>query len=203
MKEAPANPRQDHTRPRPGGSDWQRTLWAIVGIQFVMRAGVNFLSPITPLSCRNWVSDQRKASIFGRASSQVPRLSTPPLPRRSGAVSPTATGANCRCCAPVLRSRVFTGLMGLSTNVWQFFGARAVTGAFAGFSSAAIALVASQVPERRLGHPLGWLASGQLVGSLIGQSSAVCWPMSPAAIVPRFSGVPALPAPAWHWSGPW
>ena len=98
---------------------------------------------------------------------------------------------------------LFTGLMGLSTNVWQFFGARAVTGAFAGFSSAAIALVASQVPERRLGHPLGWLASGQLVGSLIGQSSAVCWPMSPAAIVPRFSGVPALPAPAWHWSEPW
>ena len=91
MKEAPANPRQDHTRPWPGGSDWQRTLWAIVCIQFVMRAGVNFLSPIT--RCRNWVSDQRKASIFGRASAQVPCLSTPPLPRRSGAVSPTATGA--------------------------------------------------------------------------------------------------------------
>jgi MFS transporter, DHA1 family, multidrug resistance protein len=37
-----------------------------------------------------------------------------------------------------------------------------------GFSSAAIALVASQVPERRLGYALGWLASGQLVGSLVG-----------------------------------
>jgi DHA1 family multidrug resistance protein-like MFS transporter len=41
-------------------------------------------------------------------------------------------------------------------------------GAFAGFSSAAIALVASQVPERRLGYALGWLSTGQLVGSLIG-----------------------------------
>ncbi len=56
-----------------------------------MRAGVNFLSPIS--RCRNWVSDQRRASTFGRASPQVPRLSTPPLPRRSEAVSPTATGA--------------------------------------------------------------------------------------------------------------
>ena len=41
-------------------------------------------------------------------------------------------------------------------------------GLFAGFSSAAIALVASQVPERRLGYALGWLSSGQLVGSLVG-----------------------------------
>jgi hypothetical protein len=40
-----------------------------------MRAGVKFLSPIT--RCRNWVSDQRKASIFGRASQKVPCLSTP------------------------------------------------------------------------------------------------------------------------------
>src|SRR4051812_15768523 len=41
-------------------------------------------------------------------------------------------------------------------------------GVFAGFSSAAIALVASQVPEGRLGYALGWLSTGQLVGSLVG-----------------------------------
>jgi MFS transporter, DHA1 family, multidrug resistance protein len=41
-------------------------------------------------------------------------------------------------------------------------------GAFAGFSSAAIALVASQAPEGRLGFALGWLNTGQLVGSLVG-----------------------------------
>jgi DHA1 family multidrug resistance protein-like MFS transporter len=41
-------------------------------------------------------------------------------------------------------------------------------GVFAGFSSTAMALVASQVPERRLGYALGWLSTGQLVGSLVG-----------------------------------
>ena len=41
-------------------------------------------------------------------------------------------------------------------------------GVFAGFSSTAMALVASQVPEGRLGYALGWLSTGQLVGSLIG-----------------------------------
>jgi DHA1 family multidrug resistance protein-like MFS transporter len=63
---------------------------------------------------------------------------------------------------------LFTALMGLSQNVWQFFAARALMGVFAGFSSTAMALVASQVPEQRLGYALGWLSSGQLVGSLVG-----------------------------------
>ena len=58
--------------------------------------------------------------------------------------------------------------MGLSQNVWQFFAARALMGVFAGFSSTAMALVASQVPEQRLGYALGWLSTGQLVGSLVG-----------------------------------
>jgi DHA1 family multidrug resistance protein-like MFS transporter len=63
---------------------------------------------------------------------------------------------------------VFTAFMGLSQTVWQFFAARALMGVFAGFSSTAMALVASQVPEQRLGYALGWLSSGQLVGSLVG-----------------------------------
>src|SRR5271156_1526580 len=63
---------------------------------------------------------------------------------------------------------VFTALMGVAANVWQFFAFRALMGVFAGFSSAAIALVASQVPEGRLGYSLGWLSTGQLVGSLVG-----------------------------------
>ncbi len=50
---------------------------------------------------------------------------------------------------------VFTALMGAAGNVWQFFACRALMGVFAGFSSAAIALVASQVPEERLGYSLG------------------------------------------------
>ncbi len=48
-------------------------------------------------------------------------------------------------------------------------GARdGLMGMFAGFSTSAMALVASQAPERRLGYALGWLSSGQMVGSLVG-----------------------------------
>src|ERR1700761_8348807 len=31
---------------RPEDGEWQRTLWAMVGIQFVMTASISFLSPI-------------------------------------------------------------------------------------------------------------------------------------------------------------
>ncbi len=63
---------------------------------------------------------------------------------------------------------LFIGLMSLVGNVWQFVGLRALLGAFAGFNAATISLVASQVPPRRLGYSLGWLSTGQLVGTLIG-----------------------------------
>ncbi len=63
---------------------------------------------------------------------------------------------------------VFTALMGLSQNVWELFALRAIMGAFSGFSSTAIALVASRAPERRLGFALGWLSTAQLTGGLIG-----------------------------------
>ena len=45
---------------------------------------------------------------------------------------------------------------------------RALTGIFSGFSSTAMALVASQVPRDRLGFALGWLSTGQIAGTLLG-----------------------------------
>jgi DHA1 family multidrug resistance protein-like MFS transporter len=63
---------------------------------------------------------------------------------------------------------VFIGLMSLVQGVWQLFFLRGMMGVFAGFNAASIALVATQAPARRLGYALGWLSTGQLVGTLIG-----------------------------------
>jgi DHA1 family multidrug resistance protein-like MFS transporter len=72
----------------------------------------------------------------------------------------------------VLRSTlgiaIFTFLMGIAQGPWQMLGLRAGMGALAGFSSASVVMVASSVPERRLGYSLGWMSTGQLVGSLVG-----------------------------------
>jgi DHA1 family multidrug resistance protein-like MFS transporter len=157
-----------YPRLRPADTGWQRTLWAMVGIQFVMTAAINFLSPIIPLMLPELGVETAEgvavwAGIIGGATSFVAAFASPVWGRVADRY-----GRKQALLRSSFAIALFTVLMGLSANVWQFFGARAVMGVFAGFSSAAIALVASQVPERRLGYALGWLASGQLVGSLVG-----------------------------------
>jgi DHA1 family multidrug resistance protein-like MFS transporter len=151
-----------------GSPGWQRTLWAMVFIQFIMTASIMFISPIIPLMLPElgvhtpggiaiW------AGIINGATSFVAAFASPIWGKIAD-----RQGRKLALLRSSFAIAIFTGLMGLAGDVWQFFGARAVMGIFAGFSTAAIALVASQVPERRLGYALGWLSSGQLVGSLVG-----------------------------------
>src|ERR1700744_3436231 len=147
---------------------WQRRLWAMVGIQFVMTAAINFLSPIIPLMLPQLGVETAQgvyiwSGIITGSTSFVAAFASPIWGRVAD-----KHGRKLSLLRSSFAIAVFTALMGTATNVWWFFGARAGMGMFAGFSSAAIALVASQVPERRLGYALGWLASGQLVGSLFG-----------------------------------
>lgn len=153
---------------RAADGGWQRTLWAMVGIQFVMTAAISFLSPIIPLmlpqlGVTNVESIDIWAGVINGSTPFVAAFASPIWGRVAD-----RRGRKLSLLRSSLAIGVFTALMGLATNVWWFFGARALMGAFAGFSSSAIALVASQVPERRLGYALGWLSTGQLVGSLFG-----------------------------------
>jgi DHA1 family multidrug resistance protein-like MFS transporter len=59
-------------------------------------------------------------------------------------------------------------LMGLSQNVWQLIGLRALQGVFAGFVSNANALIATETPKGSSGKALGILVTGITSGSLIG-----------------------------------
>jgi MFS transporter, DHA1 family, multidrug resistance protein len=140
----------------------------MVGIQFVMTGAFNMLSPIMPLFLPDlgvttdtgiyiW------SGILTGSTSFVAAFASPLWGRLADSYGrkPMLVRSSCAIA-------LFTALMGLSQDVWQFFGARALMGVFAGFSSTAMALVAGQVPEQRLGYALGWLSTGQLVGSLVG-----------------------------------
>lgn len=70
-----------------------------------------------------------------------------------------------RCC---IATAFFYALIAVCRNEWQIFAVQAVAGLFGGFSAAATTLVGTQAPEGRLGFALGWMATGQLVGSLAG-----------------------------------
>jgi len=148
--------------------DWQRTMWAMVGIQFIMTMSFSILSPIMPLflpklGVTRPAQIDLWAGILNGTTSFVAAFASPLWGRVAD-----RRGRKLMLLRSSFAISLFTGLMGLSLNVWQFFGARALMGAFAGFSASAIALVASQVPEQRLGYALGWLSTGQLVGGLVG-----------------------------------
>ncbi len=147
---------------------WRHTLWAMVGIQFVMTAAFSMLTPIMPLflpvlGVESEAAIAIWAGILNGITSLVAAFASPLW----GQVA-DRHGRKLMLLRSSLAIGLFAALMGASGNVWQFFACRALMGVFAGFSSAAIALVASQVPEDRLGYSLGWLSTGQLVGSLVG-----------------------------------
>jgi DHA1 family multidrug resistance protein-like MFS transporter len=152
----------------PERTEWRRTLWAMVGIQFLMTGSFSFLSPIVPLMLPGLgVTTVQGVDIWSGAitgaTSFVAAFASPVWGRIAD-----RHGRKLSLLRSSFAIAVFTAVMGFSTNVWQFFAARALMGMFAGFSTSAIALVASQVPERRLGYALGWLSSGQMIGSLVG-----------------------------------
>ncbi|MBV9152229.1 MAG: MFS transporter [Alphaproteobacteria bacterium] len=147
---------------------WRQTLWAMVGIQFVMTSAFSMLSPIMPLflpvlGVESAAGIALWAGVLNGVTSFVAAFASPLW----GQVA-DRHGRKLMLLRSGLAIGFFTVLMGASANVWQFFACRALMGVFAGFSSAAIALVAIQVPEDRLGYSLGWLSTGQLVGSLVG-----------------------------------
>jgi DHA1 family multidrug resistance protein-like MFS transporter len=152
----------------PDTSGWRRTLWAMVGIQVLMTGSFGFLSPIVPLMLPGLgVTTVQGVDIWSGvitgSTSFVAAFASPVWGRIADRRGRKLALLRSSCAVAI-----FTAVMALSTNVWQFFGARAVMGMFAGFSTSAMALVASQVPERRLGYALGWLSTGQMVGSLVG-----------------------------------
>ncbi len=145
-----------------------RTLWIMVAVQFFMTLGFTVLSPIMPLflpqlGVHGRVAIDLWTGVLNAATPFVAAF-TSPLWGRLG----DRQGRKLMLLRSMIAISIFTGLMGFSQNVWQFFGLRLVMGAFSGFSATAITLVSSQTRDNRLGYALGWLSTGQLVGGLMG-----------------------------------
>ena len=144
-------------------------MWMMVGIQFIMTMSFTVLSPVLPLFLQQiGVRGGDSAidlwtGVLNAATPLVAAFASPLWGRLSD-----RRGRKQMLLRSMIAISIFTGLMGLTTNVWQLFALRALMGAFSGFSAAAITLVASTIPAERLGFALGWLSTGQLVGGLFG-----------------------------------
>lgn len=148
--------------------NWLVTLWAMVGIQFMMSLALTVIGPIIPvflpqIGVHGSSSIEFWAGILNSCGFLIAAFAAPVWGRfgdRHGRKL-MVLRSSCAIC-------IFTALMGLSHNVWELFFLRAAMGAFSGFASTAIALVASRAPTRRLGMALGWLSTAQLTGGLFG-----------------------------------
>jgi DHA1 family multidrug resistance protein-like MFS transporter len=148
--------------------EWQRVLFVMMGIQFGMNMGFTVLSPVMPLylpvlGVHSASEVDLWAGILAAVTPLVAAFASPLWGRVAD-----RRGRKLMVLRSCFSIAIFMFLTSLVTDVWQFLGLRTLMGAFAGFNAATISLVASQVPPRRLGYALGWLSTGQLVGTLVG-----------------------------------
>ena len=147
---------------------WRVTRWAMVAVQIVMSLSFSILSPVMPLflpdlGVHSVSAIDLWAGILASVTSFIGIFSAPIWGRLADTY-----GRKLMVLRSCFGIAVFTALMGAAGSVWQLLALRAGMGVVAGYNASAIALVASQTPERRLGYALGWLSSGNLLGTLIG-----------------------------------
>ncbi len=149
-------------------TSWRRTLWLMAGVQAIMALAFSISGPFLPLYVIELgVRPESQVDLWAGAIASVnfllAAIFSPIWGNLADRVGRKAMVM--RSCASVC---LFTALMGLAPTVGWLFAARACMGIFSGFSAAATALVATQVPEESLGFSLGWMATAQLVGGLCG-----------------------------------
>jgi DHA1 family multidrug resistance protein-like MFS transporter len=147
---------------------WKRTLTLMVCVQAVMSAQIYYSSPFFPQFLeQNGVFPLNRVEVWAGAILSASALSSAVLSPIWGGIG-DRIGRKQMVWRSAIASSCAMGLTGLCTTPWEMLAVRIVSGAFAGFSTSAMALVATQVPERRLGYALGWLSTGQITGALIG-----------------------------------
>lgn len=147
---------------------WKRTLGVMAATQGLMMMAFTSSDTFMPLFIEQLgVADSAQLHIWSgiifSSGFLISALAAPIW----GSIS-DRSGRKLMVIRATLAVTVFTCLMGLTTSVWQLLAIRLLQGVFGGFSGAATALLATNMPEKRMGYALGWMASAAMFGSLIG-----------------------------------
>jgi len=147
---------------------WRVTFWLIVAISAISSTSFSIALPFQPLFIQQLGVHPLSAVVMWAGITQSVMFATNAVFAPIWGSVADRYGRK----AMVVRASTFgaisTLLMGLSVNVGELIGARALLGMFSGFSAASTALVSSIVPESLLGFALGWVATAQMVGTLVG-----------------------------------
>lgn len=147
---------------------WQRTLWLMVAIRTAMSMAFSIAQPFLPLYLmelgeRGTANVEMWAGVIASSNFFTSAIISPYWGSLSDRI-----GRKVMVVRSSLTACVFLAGAGICHNVWQLLVLQTLAGLFGGFSAATMALVGATVPEERLGFALGWLATGQLVGTLLG-----------------------------------
>ncbi|SFU32272.1 MFS transporter [Alicyclobacillus macrosporangiidus] len=152
----------------PAASPWQRTLWVMCAVQGIMMMAFSSMSPFLPLYIEELgVRDPRAVDLWAGVIASSNFLIMALVSPLWGAIA-DRRGRKLMVLRTTVAISFFTFVMGWVHNVWELLGARVLQGAFSGYSASATALVATVVPEEKLGTALGWMQSSAMIGALVG-----------------------------------
>ncbi|MDB5084111.1 MAG: transporter [Bacilli bacterium] len=156
------------SEPPSGESSWKRIVWVMAAVQCMMMMAFSSSNPflayyIEQLGVTNTKSIDILTGVIQGVTPLMAALTSPLW----GSVA-DRKGRKLMVMRSTIAISFFTCFMGLAHTTWQLLIIRMLQGSFSGFSAAAIALVATSIPEERLGFSLGWIQSAGMIGSLVG-----------------------------------
>jgi MFS transporter, DHA1 family, multidrug resistance protein len=161
----------------PAAISWQRNLYALTLASFFMFMAFGFVFPFLPLFIQNdlGVPDLNQVEVWSGVTAFGQSIVLSLFSPIWGALA-DRRGRRLMVLRVAFSGAVVIGLMGLSQNIWQFFGLRVIQGALTGVVAASTALASSFAPRERLGYSLGLiqmaLFAGNAVGPLLGGAVA-------------------------------
>ncbi|MFB5192428.1 MFS transporter [Alicyclobacillus fastidiosus] len=156
---------QGESRAQPS---WKMTLWIMAGVQFCMSIAFSSSNPFMALYVEQLgVHNLRHVDMLTGVIQGMTPLMAAIMSPFWGAMS-DRRGRKMMVLRSTIAIAIFTGILGLAHSTWQLMIIRALQGSFSGFSAASIALVASVIPQDRLGFSLGWMQTASMVGTLVG-----------------------------------
>lgn len=147
---------------------WKSTLWIMAAVQFIMSIAFSSSNPFMALYVEQLgVHNVRHVDMLtGIIQGMTPLMAALMSPFWGSLAD--KSGLKTMVLRSTIAIALFTGVVGFAQNTWELIIIRALQGSFSGFSAASIALVASVIPQNRLGFSLGWIQTSSMVGTLVG-----------------------------------
>lgn len=147
---------------------WKSNLYSMWIIQVLTQAGFSFGVPFLPYFIQEiGVTDANKIKLFTGLLSATPAFTMAIMALVWGMLS-DRFGKKKMLIRAVLAGVILVALMGFATNINQLLILRILQGMFTGSSTAALAFIASNTPDKHLPSALGVLTSAIFIGTTIG-----------------------------------